>query len=126
MISQLVKHPKPTGDGYCPPEVLQAHGIEDKINEHACTHDLNNSDFANGVTSDSGASNDDNDNDNQPASSHPSKFSAAHHDADNDANTRPLKIRATVQHPNPFQTPAPAQCNAHSNGLKLMITQSLN
>lgn len=114
MISQLVKHPKPTGDGYFPPEVLWAHSIEDKINEHACTCDLNDSDFADGVTSNSGASNDDNDNDNHPASSHPSKFSAAHHDADNDADTHPLKIQATVQCPNPFQTPAPAQCNACS------------
>lgn len=128
MISQLVKHPKPTGDGYCPPEVLRAHGIEDKINERACTRDLNDSDFADGVTSDTGASNDDNDNDNHPASSHPSKFSAARHDADNDADTRPLKIRATVRHPDPSQTPAPARRNARSNGLELMtkLTDALD
>ena len=42
---QLVKTPKPTGDGVCPPEVTCAHHIDDLINEHVGTRDLNNSDF---------------------------------------------------------------------------------
>src|ERR1700733_10415226 len=106
MLSQLVKHPKPTGDGYCPPEVLCAHEIEDKINERACTRDLNDSDFADtGITSDSGGS--DEDNDKPIASSHPSKFhTASCRDDDNNADPkfRPHKIRATVRRPDPSQT----------------------
>ena len=42
---QLVKTPKPTGDGVCPPEVTHAHHIDDLINERAGTRYLNNSDF---------------------------------------------------------------------------------
>ena len=42
---QLVKTPKPTGNGVCPPEVTRAHHIDDLINERVGTRDLNNSDF---------------------------------------------------------------------------------
>ncbi|KAG6915705.1 hypothetical protein DXG01_010299 [Tephrocybe rancida] len=42
---QLTKTTMPTGDGYCPPDVKRAHGIEELINEHACTHDLDDNDF---------------------------------------------------------------------------------
>ncbi|KAG1901616.1 uncharacterized protein F5891DRAFT_1187488 [Suillus fuscotomentosus] len=44
-FKQLVKTTKPTGDGVCPPEVTCAHHIEELINEHAGTCDLNNTDY---------------------------------------------------------------------------------
>ncbi|KIN98831.1 hypothetical protein M404DRAFT_76447, partial [Pisolithus tinctorius Marx 270] len=44
-FKQLVRTPKPTGTGVCPPEVLQAHHVDDLINEQAGTHELNDSDF---------------------------------------------------------------------------------
>lgn len=37
---------KPTGSGYCPPEVKRALHVEGLINERAGTRDLNDSDFA--------------------------------------------------------------------------------
>ncbi|KAG2742845.1 hypothetical protein P692DRAFT_20694881, partial [Suillus brevipes Sb2] len=42
---QLVKTTKPTGDGVCPPEVTHAHCIDQLINEHAGTHNLDDMDF---------------------------------------------------------------------------------
>ena len=45
VVLQLVRTPKPTGTGVCPPEVLRAHSIDDLINEWAGTHELNDSDF---------------------------------------------------------------------------------
>ncbi|KAG6824838.1 hypothetical protein H0H92_005661 [Tricholoma furcatifolium] len=42
---QLVKTTMPTGDAYCPPEVKRAHGIEELINERACTRDLDDDEF---------------------------------------------------------------------------------
>ncbi|KAL4079768.1 hypothetical protein J3A83DRAFT_4368612 [Scleroderma citrinum] len=44
---QLVKTPKPTGTGVCPLEVLQAHHIDDLVNEQAGTHELNDSEYDN-------------------------------------------------------------------------------
>lgn len=43
--SQLVRTPKPTGTGVCPPEVMRAHHIDDLVNERAGTRELNDSDF---------------------------------------------------------------------------------
>ncbi|KAJ7750678.1 hypothetical protein DFH07DRAFT_775014 [Mycena maculata] len=42
----LLKAKKPTGSGYCPPEVKRAHRIEDQINQHAGTRDVSDSEFA--------------------------------------------------------------------------------
>ncbi|KIK34173.1 hypothetical protein CY34DRAFT_17907 [Suillus luteus UH-Slu-Lm8-n1] len=44
-FKQLVKTMKPTGDGVCPPEVTRAHHIDQLINKHAGTHDLDDMDF---------------------------------------------------------------------------------
>ncbi|KAG2340587.1 hypothetical protein BDR05DRAFT_950311 [Suillus weaverae] len=45
-FKQLVKTMKPTGDGVCPPDVNTCtHEIDAVINEHAGTHDLNDSEF---------------------------------------------------------------------------------
>jgi hypothetical protein len=44
-FKQLVKTPKPTGDGVCPPDVTRAHHIDQLINERAGTCDLNDTDF---------------------------------------------------------------------------------
>ncbi|KAG1725868.1 uncharacterized protein EDB91DRAFT_1254550 [Suillus paluster] len=44
-FKQLVKITKPTGVGVCLPDVTHAHQIDTLINEHAGTHDLNDSDF---------------------------------------------------------------------------------
>jgi len=45
VVLQLVRTPKPTGTGVCPPEALRAHSINDLINERAGTCELNDSDF---------------------------------------------------------------------------------
>ncbi|KAI6101444.1 hypothetical protein EDD16DRAFT_1716654 [Pisolithus croceorrhizus] len=60
---QLIKTPKPTGTGVCPPKVLWAHHIDDLINEQAGTCELNDSDFDDTIEADKlGASDDDNTN----------------------------------------------------------------
>ncbi|KAF8232893.1 hypothetical protein L208DRAFT_1203561, partial [Tricholoma matsutake] len=42
---QLVKIKKPMGSGVCPPKIKQAQKIDEKINEHAGTRNLSDSDF---------------------------------------------------------------------------------
>lgn len=76
------------------------HEIDELINEHACTHDLNDSDF-DGDTS--GGS--DNEEDVDVASSHTTKLPSATCNQGNktSSNPRPLKVQATIQHPDPLQ-----------------------
>ena len=63
------------GTAYCPPEVSCAHEIDDKINEHACTCDLNNSDFDDNGGSQSRSDVDmEEDGEDEAASSRPTKI----------------------------------------------------
>ena len=41
----MVKIKKPTGSGVCPPEIKCAQKIDEKINKHAGTRNLSDSDF---------------------------------------------------------------------------------
>ncbi|KIK16765.1 hypothetical protein PISMIDRAFT_112790 [Pisolithus microcarpus 441] len=73
---QLIKTPKPTGTGICPPDVLQAHHIDDLINEQVGTHEFNDSGFDDTIEADKSGASDDNDNTNTPPE--PCHTSVAH------------------------------------------------
>ncbi|KAJ7713780.1 hypothetical protein DFH07DRAFT_785870 [Mycena maculata] len=51
----LLKAKKPTGSGYCPPEVKRAHRIEDQINQRAGTRDVSDSEFIDAADSSDGS-----------------------------------------------------------------------
>ncbi|KAF8234307.1 hypothetical protein L208DRAFT_1262434, partial [Tricholoma matsutake] len=104
---QLVKTPKPTGTAYCLPEVSHAHKIDNKINEHACTPDLNDSNF----------------DDNGGSHSHPTKIWAIIRCNRDDDSERPHKVHPTA----PQHTPAPRR-NARNSGMELMskLTSALD
>ncbi|KAF8226503.1 hypothetical protein L208DRAFT_1173386, partial [Tricholoma matsutake] len=94
---QLVKTPKPMGTAYCPPEVSRAHKIDNKINERACTRDLNDSDFDDNGGSQSGSDvNMEEDGKDEAASSHPTKIRAIIcHNGDDDSDGIELMSKLT-------------------------------
>lgn len=69
---QLVKTTKPTGEAQVPPHVEQAYQIEELINEHAGTHDLDDDDLADTSSHAHGTSSDDDSSDSDDGTTGPS------------------------------------------------------